>query len=48
MYATVEFNEARTVIQLIGKKMGSFDVMVTCTDTRMETLEDKVTVTIVQ
>ena len=47
-YATVEFNDGRTAIQLTGKKMGSFDVVVTCTDTRMETLEDKVTVTIVQ
>ena len=47
-YATVSFNDGRTAIQLIGKKMGSFDVTVTCTDTRMETLTDKVTVTIVQ
>ena len=47
-YATVAFNTGRTAIQLVGKKMGSFDVTVTCTDTRMETLTDKVTVTIVQ
>ena len=46
-YATVAFNPDRTAITIVGKKVGSFDVMVTCTDTKMETVEDMVTVTIV-
>ena len=47
-YATVAFNAARTDITVVGKKPGTFDVEVTCTDTKMEVLKDSVTVTIIK
>ena len=46
-YATVAFNAGRLAITIVGKKVGSFDVTVTCTDTKGESIKDSVTVTIV-
>lgn len=46
-YATVAFSATRDTITIVGKKPGSFDVEVTCTDTKMESLSDSVTVSII-
>ena len=45
--ATVAFNSDRTAITIVGEEQGSFDVTVTCTDTKKESLVDSVTVTII-
>ena len=47
-YATVAFNAARTEIGVTPLKPGTFTLTVTCTDNKMESLTDQVTITIRQ
>ena len=46
-YATVTFSTNRADIELVGEEQGEFDLIVTCTDTKMESLVDRVTITII-